>query len=174
MAAGSKSSARSKRDREILAAKPSGSRIRVRAVRIDDAARLVPLFATFYGAHFGESVTEAAIARRLVRAETHETVVVAEVAGRLAGFASLRVTNSLDPTPYAELTELFVENESRRLGVASRLVRYLEGIARERGASHVVVLTGQTNAEAQAFYRSAQYEDYSIAMRKSLRERPPP
>ena len=157
-----------------MAAKPTATRVRVRAVRTDDADRLVPLFESFYGRYFGEPVTEAAVARRLVRAETHETVVVAEVAGRVTGFASLRVTNSLDAAPYAELTELFVETGSRRLGVASRLVRYLEGIARERGASHIVVLTGQSNAEAQAFYRAAQYEDYSIAMRKSLKERPPP
>ena len=65
---------------------------------------------------------------------------------------------------------MFAEAESRRLGVASRLVKYLEGIARERGASHVVVLTGQTNTEAQTFYRSAGYEDGWVAMRKSLKE----
>jgi ribosomal protein S18 acetylase RimI-like enzyme len=157
-----------------MAAKPSPLRIRVRAVRPDDAARLVPLFDAFYGEYFSEPVTESAVVRRLARAETHETVVVAEVAGRLAGFASLRVTNSLDPAPRAELTDLFVETESRRLGVASRLVRYLEGIARERGASDIVVLTWQTNAEAQALYRSLRYEQYAVAMRKSLKERQPP
>jgi len=79
------------------------------------------------------------------------------------------VTDSLDPAPYAELTDLFVEPEARRLGVASRLVKYVEGIARERGASHLVVLTGQNNTEAQAFYRSAGYEEYAVAMRKSLK-----
>jgi len=79
------------------------------------------------------------------------------------------VTDSLDPTPYAELTDLFVEPEARRLGVASRLVKYMEGIARERGATHLVVLTGQKNTEAQAFYRSAGYEEYAVAMRKPLK-----
>ena len=153
-----------------MAAQPSSARIRVRVVRPDDAARLVPLFQVFYGAYFGEAVTAAAVARRLHQAEGHETVVVAEVGDHLKGFASLRVTDSLDQAPHAELTELFVEAESRRLGVASRLVKYLEGIARERGASHLVVLTGQTNTEAQTFYRSAGYEDGWVAMRKSLKE----
>ena len=142
----------------------------MRLVRPDDAAQLVPLFEVFYGAYFGEAVTAAAVARRLHQAEGHETVVVAEVGDRLTGFASLRVTDSLDPAPHAELTELFVEAQSRRLGVASRLVKYLEGLARERGASHLVVLTGQTNTEAQNFYRSAGYEEYAVAMRKSLKE----
>jgi len=143
--------------------------VRVRLARRDDAMNLIPLFDAFYGTYFGEAVTEAAIVQRLQQAEAHETVVVAEGAGRLRGFASLRVTLSLDPTPYAEVTDLFVEPESRRLGVASRLVKYLEGIARERGAAHIVILTGRTNTEAQAFYRNAGYEEYAVAMRKSLR-----
>lgn len=156
-----------------MAGKPSAPRIRVRLVRAEDAPRLVPLFDAFYGAFFGGRVTDVAVAGRLRQAATHETVVVAEVDERITGFASLRVTDSLDPAPYAELTDLFVEPEARRLGVASRLVKYLEGIARERGASHLVVLTGQRNTEAQAFYRSAGYEGYAVAMRKSLKGKSP-
>ena len=152
-----------------MAAKLGPSRIRVRIVRADDAPGLVPLFEAFYGAYFGGRVTETSVAGRLRQAANHETVIVAEVGDRIAGFASLRVTDSLDPAPYAELTDLFVETEARRLGVASRLVKYVEGIARERGASHLVVLTGQKNTEAQAFYRSAGYEEYAVAMRKSLK-----
>ena len=143
--------------------------MRVRLARREDATNLIPLFEAFYGTDFGEAMTEAAIVQRLQQAEAHETVVVAEGGGRLRGFASLRVTLSLDPTPYAEVTDLFVEPESRRLGVASRLVKYLEGIARERGAAHIVILTGRTNTEAQAFYRNAGYEEYATAMRKPLR-----
>lgn len=144
-------------------------RVRVRLVRLEDASRLVPVFEAFYGAYFGGRVTEVAVAGRLRQASAFETVAVAEVEGKLVGFASLRVTNSLDPDPYAELTDLFVEPDSRRLGVASKLVKYLEGLARERGASHLVVLTGQRNTEAQAFYRNIGYEEYAIAMRKSLK-----
>jgi ribosomal protein S18 acetylase RimI-like enzyme len=152
-----------------MAARPAAPRIRVRLARGEDAAGLVPIFEAFYGANFGGRVTELAVAGRLRQAANHETVIVAEVGERIAGFASLRVTDSLDPTPYAELTDLFVEPEARRLGVAARLVKYMEGIARERGATHLVVLTGQKNTEAQAFYRSAGYEEYAVAMRKPLR-----
>lgn len=148
--------------------KPTGPRVRVRIVRPDDASRLVALFEAFYGGFFGGRVTEVSVAGRLRQAAASETVVVAEVGEEIAGFASLRVVDSLDPAPYAELTDLFVEPETRRLGVASRLVKYLEGIARERGATHLVVLTGTRNTEAQAFYRSAGYEEYAVAMRKSL------
>ena len=134
----------------------------------------MPLFEAFYGAFFGGRVSEVAIAGRLRHAAAYETVIVAEVGEEIVGFASLRVTDSLDPAPYAELTDLFVEPDSRRLGVAARLVKYLEGIARERGANHLVVQTGQKNVEAQTFYRSLGYDEYAVAMRKALRERPAP
>jgi len=144
-----------------MAGRAGTPRLRVRMARLEDAPGLVPLFETFYGAFFGGRVTETAVAGRLR--------LVAEVDDRLTGFASLRVTDSLDPDPYAELADLFVEPESRRLGVASRLVKYAEGIAREHGASHIVVLTGQKNTEALAFYRSAGYEEFATAMRKPLK-----
>src|SRR6266480_1647787 len=152
-----------------MAGRAGTPRVRVRMARLEDAPSLVSLFETFYGAFFGGRVTETSVAGRLRQAANHESVILAEVDDRLTGFASLRVTDSLDPDPYAELTDLFVETEARRLGVASRLVKYVEGIARERGASHLVVLTGQKNTEAQAFYRSAGYEEYAVAMRKSLK-----
>ena len=157
-----------------LAEKGSAPRVRVRIARPEDAPRLVPLFDAFYGAFFGGRVTEVAVAGRLRHAAPNETVIVAEVEGKLAGFASLRVADSLDPAPYAELADLFVEPDARRLGAASRLVKYLEGIARERGATHLVVQTGPKNVEAQTFYRSLGYDEYAVAMRKALRERPAP
>src|SRR5207237_808130 len=35
--------------------------------------------------------------------------------------------------------------------------------------AYLGVLTGEKNTEAQAFYRSAGYEEYAVAMRKSLK-----
>ncbi len=148
---------------------PNVARTRLRPVRPEDAFRLVPLFEAFYGTYFGEAVTEAAIRRRLRQAEGYETVVVAEVGNRLAGFASVRVTPSLDLAPHAELTDLFVGSEFRRTGLASKLVRHLERIARDRGASELVVFTWPANAEGLAFYRSAGFEEGGVAMRKTLR-----
>src|SRR5947207_8441097 len=111
--------------------------------RLEDAPSLVPLFETFYGAFFGGRVTETAVTGRLRLAAPHESVILAEVDDRLTGFASLRVTDSLDPDPYAELSDLVVDPESRRLGVASRLAHYAEGIGRQRAASHPVARQGQ-------------------------------
>src|SRR5207253_10250317 len=98
-------------------------RLGVRMARLEDAPGVVPLFETFYGAFFGGRVTETAVAGRLRLAAPHESVIVAEVDDRLTGFASHRVIESLDPVPYAELADLFVEPDARRLGVASRLAK---------------------------------------------------
>src|SRR5436309_8293394 len=146
-----------------MAGRAGTPRVRVRMARLEDAPSLVPLFETFYGAFFGGRVTETAVAGRLRLAAPHESVILAEVDDRLTGFASLRVTDSLDPDPYAELSDLFVEPESRRLGVASRLGKYAEGIPRERVASQLVVPTGQQNTETPPFYRSSAYEEFATA-----------
>src|SRR5256714_10307809 len=113
-----------------MAAKPGPSRIRVRIVRADDAPGLVPLFEAFYGASFGGRVTGTSVAGRLRQAGNPATARASAVGDRIAGFASLRGTDSLDPAPYAELTDLFVETEARRLGVASRLLKDLAGTGR--------------------------------------------
>src|SRR5256884_1473980 len=167
--AASRSSAPRSRGTEEMAGRAGTPRLPVRMARLEDAPGLVPLFETFYGAFFGGRVTETAVAGRLRLAAPHESVIVAEVDDRLTGFASLRVTDSLDPDPYAELADLFVEPESRRLGVASRLVQYPHGLPRPHRASHLGLLTGQADTEALAFYRSAGYEEFATAMRKPLK-----
>src|SRR5437660_11352527 len=128
-----------------MAGRAGTPRVRVRLARLEDAPGVVPLFGTFYGAFFGGRVTETAVAGRLRLAAPHESVIVAEVDDRLTGFASLRVIDSLDPDPYAELADLFVEPESPRLGVAARLAKYAEGIARDPGASPIALLRGHKN-----------------------------
>jgi ribosomal protein S18 acetylase RimI-like enzyme len=72
-------------------------------------------------------------------------------------------------TPHAELTELFVEPGYRRRGVGRALVAHAERLAREREAEKLVVLTGFTNLEGQAFYRAVGYTDRELAMGKTLR-----
>src|SRR5438034_9760576 len=107
-----------------MAGRAGTPRVRVRMARLEDAPGLVPLFETFYGAFFGGRVTETAVAGRLRLAAPHESVIVAEVDDRLTGFASLRVTDSLDPDPYAELSDLFGAPGSCWLCFASELAQY--------------------------------------------------
>ncbi len=141
-----------------------------REVTRNDAAKLVPLFEAFYGQWFGESVTPQAIERRIRQARGIENVIVAERDGGLVGFASLRLVPSLDITPYAELSELFVAKPFRRQGVARRLLEFVERRARERGAIRLVLTTDLKNAEAQGFYRAVGFADHALFMDKPFEE----
>jgi len=80
-----------------------------------------------------------------------------------------RVLPAIDPTPYAEVTDLFVAEGARRQGIGTALLRQCEELARSRGAGNLVLLTGRENREAKAFYKSLGYEDYALALRKSLK-----
>src|SRR5437667_9307576 len=133
-----------------------------------DAPKLVPLFEAFYGQWFGEPVTSQAVQRRIDQANGIETLVVAEGDGQILGFASLRLVPSLDSTPYAELSDLFVARPYRRQGVGRRLLEFIEHLSRERGADRLVLTTGLKNVDAQWFYRAVGFEDQALAMRKSL------
>src|SRR5437867_11494398 len=133
-----------------------------------DAPKLVPLFEAFYGQWFGEPVTSQTVQLRIDHATGIETLVVAEADGQILGFASLRLVPSLDSTPYAELSDLFVAGPYRRQGVGRRLLEFVERRARERGADRLVLTTGLKNVDAQGFYRASGFVDQALAMKKPL------
>ncbi len=141
-----------------------------REVTSADATKLIPLFEGFYGQWFGEPVTSEAVQRRIDKARGIETLVVAERDGDILGFASLRLVPSLDTTPYAELSDLFVARPYRRQGVGRRLLEFVEKRARERGADRLVLTTGLKNVDARWFYRAEGFVDHALAMKKSLED----
>lgn len=83
-----------------------------------------------------------------------ETVAIAlvdeEPAGLLCGQKLRSMCYNED---YVELTELFVAEEFRRMGVASRLMEFLEAYYREQGIHSFQLFTGGENHAAQALYR---------------------
>src|SRR3972149_4095104 len=93
--------------------------VEVRAVKETDATALVPLFRAFFGDHFGEDVTAETVSRGLRRGSRAETFLVAVEGARMVGFTSLRVLPAIDPTPYAEVTDLFVAEGARRPGIGA-------------------------------------------------------
>jgi GNAT superfamily N-acetyltransferase len=96
--------------------------------------------------------------------------VLAELGGRIVGIANLRI---LQPVfylePYAELTELYVEEAYRRQGAARALLAFSEKLAREAGALEIFVLTGFQNQAAQVLYRSMGYDRQYLALAKRLK-----
>jgi GNAT superfamily N-acetyltransferase len=76
-------------------------------------------------------------------------VLVAELAGRLAGFAVI-----VDDQDHAELDGLFVEPELWRRGIGSALIEEAVHHARRRGLSLLTVVASPT---AERFYESCGF-----------------
>jgi cytidine deaminase len=112
------------------------------------------------------------IAARLSDPHTIETAVVAEINGRLVGFAGLRLISSpFYTSPSAELSELYVEPAYQRRGIGRALARYAEELARDKGVAEMVVVTNFDNLAALALYQSLGFRlDSDPALLKSLHQ----
>lgn len=138
----------------------------VRAAGTGDAPELARLNTAFNGA----SDPPETLAARLADQRLTEIALVAEQDGRIVGIAGLRLSPGLFyAEPRAELTELYVEPESRRQGIGRALAAEAERLARVAGATEFFALTGFENAEAQALYRSMDFTDRELALCKDLR-----
>ena len=139
----------------------------LRDVHSGDAEALSQLITEF--THL--PTTTAQIRQRLARSQNVEFPIVAEIAGQVVGFASLRLVNYLgEDSPYAEVSELFVSKPYRRQGIARALMTELEVRARAAGASSMSVLTAADNDTALALYRAMDFEEFSIALQKWFTE----
>ncbi len=109
-------------------------------------------------------------ARRLGDPRRVDTPLLAEIDGQAIGIANLRLLAAVFYSePYAELTELFVEERARRLGAGAALVSFAEDLARKGGAVEMLILTDFYNTTAQQLYRKLGYEHHDIALAKNLR-----
>lgn len=132
-----------------------------------DAAELARLNGLFNGA----TLTPAEQAEHLRAAASTERALLAWVDGRAVGFTCLRFARLITTAvPYAEVTELFVEEAFRRRGIARALLAEAEILARGLGAPGIILFTGLKNETAQVFYRAVGYHDYAITMRKVFGE----
>ncbi len=140
----------------------------MRAATADDAPQLLPLYDSFYGPYFRPKSVEA-IRARLIAVSAIDTVLVAEVGGDLAGFASLRLLPQIESDRlHAELSDIYVREERRRRGIGRALLRSAENLARSSGCARIFLVTGLDNDGARAFYRALGYRDHAVQMGKDL------
>ena len=110
-----------------------------------------------------------AIAARMNDPACVETVILAKVDDDAVGFALVRVVSSvLYSTPHAELTELYVMDEYRQRGIASKLIAFAEQVAAQKGARSILVQTGDDNLPALSLYKKRGYEEYDLTLKKKL------
>jgi ribosomal protein S18 acetylase RimI-like enzyme len=141
----------------------------IREAMESDAAALAQMFEDFNAGYREITITPEQMAARLRACSKIETTLLAQVDGRTAGFVCVRVVPFMsEDTPYAEVSDLYVDAAFRRQGIATALLEAADTHAREQGAAEIVVLTGDDNAAAQALYRRIGYGDYAVALRKPL------
>ena len=140
--------------------------ITVRVATLDDARKLSPMLSFIEN---GE-ITSDQVRARMEATQATETPFIAEQEGQPAGFAFLRVVPALaTEEPFAEITELYVEDLTQREMISGMMAAKLEELAREKGASFLILLTGLRNTEAKNTYRAMGYIDYALALRKRLK-----
>ncbi len=138
----------------------------VRVATREDARKLSPMLSFIEN----EEITTEQIRARMEAAPSTETAFIAEMKGEIAGFAFLRLVPALSTAePFAEITELYVQDLILRETIGAKLVELLESHAREKGAATLHLLTGLRNTEAKAMYRALGYVDYALALRKRLK-----
>jgi ribosomal protein S18 acetylase RimI-like enzyme len=126
--------------------------IQIRKADSADAGSLSELNAAFNAVN-----RTAEVMRRALRdCEPSETVLVAEEAGSILGFACFQVIRSVCyDQPWAEITELYVRPSHRRVGVGFELVSAAITGAKDLGASEVLLRVNARNEAAKGLYAKA-------------------
>jgi GNAT superfamily N-acetyltransferase len=142
------------------------STILIRQAMPADAAALARLNMLFNGG----GMAPEQVADQLAGAVGVESAYLAEVDGAAVGFACLRLIPTIfAAAPYGEVTELFVEEAYRRLGIGRALLHRVETIARSAGVEELFLMTGFKNTTAHHFYHTIGYSLRCFTMFKALK-----
>jgi ribosomal protein S18 acetylase RimI-like enzyme len=107
-------------------------------------------------------------------AERNGCMMIARGEGRAIGFVCAWVQEDDDPLVcdsarlHAYISDIFVDREWRRQGVASLLLDAVETAMRERGCSRIRVCSKAANQLAIACYETRGFRPYEIVFSKQL------
>lgn len=127
--------------------------VEIRKAEQGDAAELVDLLRAADGAaHVSERVADVG---SMLQSNPTERVFVAVLSGRLVGFASVQLTESFAYTrPTAELTNIFIMPDFRRVGVGSKLLAAIFAFSEEEQALELFARVSRSNVGAVKLYES--------------------
>lgn len=93
-----------------------------------------------------------------IRENDREEVFVATIGDKLVGFCCVQIFKSFCySVDYAEITEIFVEDDHQHKGIGAELLHYVEEYLKNINISNLQLFTGGTNYSAQAFYEKNGY-----------------
>lgn len=131
------------------------STFEIRRARVADVAAVADLLS-----ELGYPTPGSAVADRLstMLRRTDEMLVVADSGGSVIGWAHMRIANTMQTGPFAELTGLVVFEEHRGRGIGMQLVGAAEAWAVEQGLEIVRVRSRSSRERTHRFYEGLGYE----------------
>jgi len=141
--------------------------IRLRSMRPEDTARGVRLLAQL---GYEIDADELALRMAQVAATPEHALVVAEVAGEVAGMVHVFVRPAVENPKEAVVQSIVVDAGLRHGGIGRLLMDYAETWGRDHGCRSVVLQSNVTRAPAHAFYAALGYSRPATAhiFRKQL------
>jgi GNAT superfamily N-acetyltransferase len=140
--------------------------VHIREANAEDAGPIARLLE-----QLGYPSTSEEVAARLLRLNDFGSAIVhvAEVHVQPVGVITCHVFPSIHATaPTAWLTTLVVDKQFAGKGIGTALTSSAEGWARSRGASRIVVTSGNHRDGAHAFYERLGYERTGVRLAKLL------
>jgi GNAT superfamily N-acetyltransferase len=132
----------------------------VRQAALDDLEALVPLFdgyRQFYGRASDPSAAREFLLARFNHGQS--ALFIAHVDDMPVGFTQLYPSfSSVSLARVFVLNDLFVQEDHRRKGVASKLISAATEFARALGAVRLTLSTAIANTTAQSVYQSAGWK----------------
>lgn len=129
----------------------------IRLATINDAEQLYTLNDEFNGS--GDTTIESI--RESLACNKQEVVIVSEENDILIGFACVQLKKSFCYAECsAEITEVFVEPEYRKRGIARAMISFAEGYCGKKYSIHKFeLLTERNNSTAQSVYGKLGYKE---------------
>jgi ribosomal protein S18 acetylase RimI-like enzyme len=135
----------------------------IRPARPDDAAALAGVQVRAWWRAYADYVQHEHLAARTVESRTgrwreilaagETETAVAEVDGRVAGFATVGAPMHAEPEPgLGELVAIYVDPPAQGAGVGTALLADAERRLRERGFDRALLAVFEANGLARAFY----------------------
>ncbi|OON68753.1 GNAT family N-acetyltransferase [Hymenobacter sp. CRA2] len=140
------------------------SEVTFRSATLADAAALAGLISLV-----GYPTDAAVLSRHLSNlTAAGDQVLVAELQGRVAGYAHLHRMPFLHRAPDGRVVTLVVAEELRSQGLGRRLLQAAEQVLRQWGCGRIEITSGFQREAAHRFYRREGYEEQSKRFVKLL------
>jgi ribosomal protein S18 acetylase RimI-like enzyme len=135
--------------------------MQIRQASVEDVDILLPLFLAyraFYKRELAEKQARTFLEHNL--AQKRSTVFIAENGnGKTVGFVQMYWhLSSLSMAPVLYLSDLYVDEDVRKQGIARKLMQQAQTYGIESGAVRTELHTAHSNVNAQKLYESLGYE----------------